>query len=301
VGTKFFLMVASGLTTKGAPWSFTRLDVTEGSAKFRPSSVSDLKSEIPVVARQAVCAGTDHEGKTIRTVARKSDGRELSPKYGGIFYKDCADFYDTRKSWILESNEVRIGGVLRTISVAECARTGKTEGGMDVSLQNVARNGMTVEVLGLAARNANQEGMFAVPLPDDMPRSFCVEFDSWLQKRVEGSVLLRKWHYGYKGLRGYDPPSALHLAVPRRDNSRPMESALNKWHEVNLLLLRVGDTADGAPLWELRVVIGAEHSRIYWMSLPVEGVRIGLLNLSVEIGELRIRELSSSFGPTRGE
>jgi hypothetical protein len=113
---RFFLMVARSTHGEGfvkasagdsGKAEITRLDAVEGKVR-----ISGVDMERPwVEAGQAAILPRDGAGKNGKPWILPSEGREFSPQFGGMLFRECAKRYQER-GWWLDKAEERVGRVL---------------------------------------------------------------------------------------------------------------------------------------------------------------------------------------------
>lgn len=261
IGTKFTLMAGSG---------FTRLDVAEGRISFK-----DLKTGKVIVVSAGMCATADGENDPVEA---KSLGREFSPKYEGMLFKEVAEIYEKTGLFLSETRE---GKTMRRWSPAEFMK---------------AASGGTVNVkTGTAGkgRNASEaclisggKGSFEFPLFKTAPIAFTVEFGYAL---VSG----RKGGGTEIGIRGCDEFLPKDVPGPAEFFDKGMIQLMpGRWYNVKISCLLVGQMKDGRPVYEQTMVLDGKHRNSHSLGAgPCNLFGITLKGADCCIRNFRVREI----------
>jgi len=242
-GAEFWLLVAESTN------AFTRVDVTAGVVEVF-ENVQEPSSPLKAVEGEAICMW---EGIEPRVFA--SPRRELSPRYGGVFFREYADLYATRGFALnsldfedgavlgrlgtdaLEKQAARVPGITsrRTHSVVDgepraAVRIGSSGAGAAefvIPLSAAPASGMVVEVVTFGASRGVEIGL--------------VGFEEWCPERHPESVLpgRHRQDMGSKGL-------------------------LETWR---IACLHIGEDG-GTPVYESRCCLGDQRSRVVWCWRP---------------------------------
>jgi len=108
-GTAFNLLVVD---------AFSRCDVREGLVRF-----SRLPDGPPVEVRAGQFAAA---GAGVETRALRSDGREISPRFGGVFFRDYAALYETGR-FALDAPTWQDGRAIRRFESDDLLKIARTE------------------------------------------------------------------------------------------------------------------------------------------------------------------------------
>jgi len=276
-GADLWLMVAESTN------AFTRVDVTRGTLDFSPlpSSNQQPATSIAVPAGQALCAGP-----AMKPALMPSDGREFSPKYGGIFFRDSALGYACG-AWGLESSTECIGEPVR-ISVESFVEDVEYFDSVRKSSvtptpspdYSVRVEGETIRILERSGAGAHIEAWY--PLGD---------VASWPGVQVDFEISIRKKfaeRHGYVSSTGGSLLTVEDLGVAAFEPSHHGGMRVNRWYSALETRLLVGRLPDRRPVYERQV-------QMSWMPKPRREFFAGGLSrivFSVRECELAVRNIT---------
>ncbi len=227
----FFLMIAESSN------AFTRVDVCRGAVEVH--SVLSRADTLHVTQGQGLCLGTAYPGRPM-----PSHGRELSPKFGGVFYKDYADHYATHGFW-LTSQPFKPGDTLVQLTPVQLRERIVTDA---------------------TCRLANQpDDPALIVLPGDKQTSLELALNLPYDRAVRMDIDLERTHHTsfYCGLR----PDTIYTPHPYPKACRQPYNRKIKGQDLQVRLsytsLQTGCTPDGKPVFEKRLSCEG-RSRVHW-------------------------------------
>jgi len=270
VGTKFFLMVAdvsrrsTDAKAEDAKQPFTRLDVTEGLVRAAANG-----QEFDVAAGQAICIGEGIESKVM-----SSDGREFSPKYGGVFYQQAIDAYD-RGTWLADAWRKDLMAQRTKVPASEVisrmAGSGKNNNcGVSFSLKKQS----------VQLTNPHEK-----PAEVLIPLSVGIDLGNvsvgYRFRVVDVMGQLGKFEVSLVGKveKDFTPvarPSG--LVIPDAQAASNRKVPLNKWINLTETAVRVGWTSHGEPIYELTKHVDGSVFAAGWKHLEGELAQHAILS-----------------------
>lgn len=225
LGTKFFLMIAESSVP------FTRLDVTEGAVKCQRDG-----REWTVQAGQAICLGEGVEPKLI-----PSSGREFSPKYGGVFYRDHAELYASGRM-VLEGQDPMGNASMESVSLVAALERIRSNGlpareKLDAKLRD---NKLELE----KKRDSGQVLWMPMGVPRDEVWGLTIRF-----RLVQNSISSGVSALSNPEMTDYIPPEGWGGPSPKKNPI--LKRAIQQFRVANYLA-RVGQTSAGTDIYEYR-------------------------------------------------
>jgi RNA polymerase sigma-70 factor (ECF subfamily) len=273
---RFFLIVAHGKTA-GSPWGFSRLDVTEGHAQFAPSSrFTTPTNALSVPAGMFAAAGADPEGKPIETSARKSDGRELSPAYGGRFYRETARQY---RQGGLMLNRYRDGASVATLRGDALVQAVKTVG----APVTVTPDGECV--VRSVGPDTEHVDVGLPPIPEPV-QAFAVEILSKIKPTASSRTQVDLY---VLPSRSEFLPAGLPPMTATRSRSQATATEPHGVRLVRMEFARVGQSERGWPVIEGRT-LGGRH---LWQEKAVNAFGFEFRDAELRIAAVRLIELAA--------
>ena len=228
IGTEFMLMASPGLT---------RLDVKVGRISFE-----DLETGKTMIVSAGMCATAD--GKDAPVVA-KSLGREFSPSYDGILFREVAQTYEKHGLFL---DATKAGKAIRTWNAEQFIRAA-SKGTVDVRAGKLGKGKGATPACFLAC---SKEGSFEFELFDETPEAFVVEFGYMISAVTERGVTHTKM-----GIRGTDELKVENMPPQvKLFDKGTIQLQAGRWHNVEISCLLVGQLADGRPVYEQTLVWG---------------------------------------------
>jgi len=258
VGTKFALMAVPG---------FSRVDVEEGRVKME--ALADAEKAVDVWAGRAAAVGAT----TGRPTVFDSPGREFSTRYGGMFFKEYADLYETR-GFALECLGVKDVTVTKSYRPEDLLSA--VHGAGEKCLTNWVVRGVE-QGYGLLLRNtsAQERQYLSVPCEPPVGGAFAIEVEFVLNGLCSGYPATGK----RPGAMVLGLPEIPEKAVPYEKEFKRTSSSLRvAMHRYEVL--RVGQLPDGVPVWEVRVLRDGQTRGCWWQGEP-----LGSWGLAVEPAE----------------
>ncbi len=219
----FFVMIAERSNV------FSRIDVTRGAVRVAPAPYAQTQIDpLRLVAGQACC-----QGPGLSSNPMPSDGREFSPRYGGVFYREYARLYED-DGFVLDVGRYREERTLLNVN----AETMPEDLREAHALRKTFHQGQSVLEL-----SRQEETSLTFP-PLYAPSNTA------LQVEVSMSVAMPGWNFAVI----LDPaadwiPENLPLRTPYAYETM-VDGSADLFHLFHFSVLRVGRTPDGRAIHE---------------------------------------------------
>jgi len=257
-GADFWLMVADvsrrsggseGAKTESTNAFFTRLDVTEGTVQVF-ENVQEPSSPLEVVEGEAICMWDGIEPRVFA-----SPRRELSPRYGGVFFREYADLYATR-GFALTSLDFEDGAVLERLGTDALEEHAARAPGITSERKHLVVDGEPRVAVRISSSGAGPAEL-VIPLAAGPGSGAAVELDLF---GLGGGLGITptgvdEWHEWR-----HDQVPA--LVRPGRDRQN-LGSNTRKPQRWRFEYLHVGDVV-GTSVYEMRCCSSGRWSRVFW-------------------------------------
>jgi hypothetical protein len=234
-GTAFNLLVVD---------AFSRCDVREGLVQF-----SSRPAGPPVEVRAGQFAAA---GAGLETRARRSDGREISSRHGGVFFQDYAALYETGR-FALDAPTWRAGRAIRRFESDDLLKIARTELKAGLAPD---RDGKPI----LRVVNPNDppgQVRFELPAPPEDAFMAAIDFTIFISDlkplkplRVESDERMDRFR-----------PPGLQAWSPATPTNEIIVGADNRWAQWYLL---VGRSPRGEPIYERSNAVNGNVFTRHW-------------------------------------
>jgi len=278
-GAAFWLMVAESTN------AFARVDVTRGSAHCRTGA-----SVCGLAAGQAACMARETEPRVFG-----SAGRELSPRYGGVYFREYADLYATR-GFALTFLDFEDGAVLERLSSDALQAHAARASGITSERTSSVAGGEERAAVWISLSGA-RPAEFVIPLAAGPGSGAAVELDVFKMSRGVST--------GPAGVEEWRPDHVWAFVRPGRHRQSLPQEACAGPHVWRFEYLHVGDIG-GRPLHEMRCRISDWCSRVVWccrdfgspFGIAVRGLGRGK---AISICDVMVRELRPTADTARAD